>query len=157
MTYWTYRTLPRSLSLSSGRLAGIARWFLERRRLLQLRRPWRFIWNDVAGKNLDDIFGCSYYWCYIKPDVNSPRHQSLLFDIVAGKSHGKDRTNNRNRLEELLGNLPGASLNKSFFWPRDSRAHRLTKIQPALNPVLVTKRSRSSEFNLQVAGVAKAS
>ena len=48
----------------------------------------------------------------------APGTKPFLVNIASGKTNREDRSDDRNRLEKFLGNLPGASLHNSFFWFR---------------------------------------
>jgi hypothetical protein len=71
--------------------------------------------TPVAGEYLNHVLRRSNYWCCIEADMHSAGDQSLLLDIVTGEANHKNRTDDRNCLEDFLGNFPPASFDDSLF------------------------------------------
>ena len=99
-------------------LFRLCSWIVLFSMLAWLSTRWltgRFVRNPVARKNLNHVLCGSHHRHYIQPNVNSTGHQTFLVNVAASKANREDWTNDRDRLEEFLGNLPGAALNHSFF------------------------------------------
>ena len=70
---------------------------------------------QIAGEELNDAFGSADNWGYIQAHMNDTWKQSLFPYLVACKSNGKDRADDRDRFNDPLNQPPTAGPDDSSF------------------------------------------
>lgn len=105
-------------TLRRDRLPLVPRSLLD---LLNRRDDWRFssvrfIRNQIASEDFEDVFRCSHNRRHVQTNMDRTRQQALLSDLITSQTNSEERSDDRNGLDESFGDAPTPSPEYSAFY-----------------------------------------
>lgn len=101
-------------TLRLDRLPIVPAWWLNRCDCTG--RSLGLVRNQVAGKDLDHVFRCSYDGSHVESDVDRALQQPLLADLITSQPNSEERSDDGNGLDESFCETPTTSPDNSAFY-----------------------------------------